>query len=267
MAELKDLHLVAIGGFDPSGGAGIMRDGLTAQSLCSSFRLVGTAWAEQSPVHGVQAIDPRLPAEVFNAIRLALAESPPGRTAVKVGMTANAGVLKSIVDALDDFNGPVVFDPVLGATSGGSLFDTCGQSLPDAVAPLVARAWVLTPNTLEGARLCQRDVTTVEDAQRCGEELIRRGGHAVVVKGGHLVGSNVVDVLVRADQPQAHHINTMRVPGPSVRGTGCSYASSLALYLAAGEPLVTACTAAQAQVAKGIRHARLVGTQWHLHHE
>lgn len=253
---------MAIGGFDPSGGAGILRDGLTAQSLGCAFRLVGTAWAEQSAAFGVQAIDARPAPEVRRAIHLALKEAPAGRTAIKVGMVVNPELLLAIVEALEGFAGPVVFDPVLGATSGGALFDARGEPLLQVLEPLIARTWVVTPNTHEAALLCERSVSQVEDAQWCGHALARRGARAVVVKGGHLATETIVDVLVT--QGQAQRIENPREPGPSVRGTGCSYASSLALHLAAGHPLVAACGAAQAHVAEGIRRARPMGSQWHL---
>lgn len=262
VAELGKLHLVAVGGLDPSGGAGILRDGLTAAALGSSFRLVGTAWAEQSPVHGVQAIDARPVAEVRRAIVLALREAPSERTAVKVGMAVNPDTLRAIVAALDGFAGPVVFDPVMGATAGGALFDAGGRHLREAMAPMVARSWVVTPNAREAALLCDRNVNDVEEATWCGHMLARMGARAVVVKGGHLSAPDATDVVV--SHGQTHLLTKPRVPGPSVRGTGCSYASALALTLAAGVSLLEACAVAQTHVAEGMRRARHTGTEHHL---
>lgn len=263
VTELSKLHLVAVGGLDPSGGAGILRDGLTARSVGSSFRLVGTAWAEQSPVRGVQAIDPRPQAELHRAIRLAL-EDAPSATAVKVGMAVNPHTLLTIVNALDGFEGPVVFDPVMGATAGGALFDTRGLTLREAMAPLVARSTVVTPNAREAALLCDREVNQVEEAEWCGHALARQGARAVVVKGGHLACEDVVDVVVT--KGESHRLQNTRVPGRSVRGTGCSYASTLALHLAAGHSLLAACAAAQAHVAEGIRRASALGSELQLGH-
>ena len=266
VTEFSKLHLIAIGGFDPSGGAGLVRDGLTAQSLGSSFRLVGTAWAEQSAALGVQAIDARPASEVRKAIQLALKEAPPGRTGVKVGMAVNAEVSQAIVEGIEGFAGPVVFDPVLGATSGGALFDAGREQLLQVLAPLIARTWIITPNAHEAARLCEREVDTVEEAERCAKVFTQTGARAAVITGGHLDTADIVDVLAIQGEREAHRLEQERVPGPSVRGTGCCYASSLALHLAAGHGFVAACEAAQAHVADGIRHARPIGPQWHLGH-
>lgn len=264
MAVAEHLHLIAIGGLDPSGGAGILRDGLTARAHGASFRLVGTAWAEQSPLHGVQAINPRPADELQRAIGLALKEAPPGRTAVKVGMAVNSSLLRTIASALEGFGGPVVFDPVVGATAGGALFDPGPVNLRQALAPLLARAWVVTPNVREASLICDRPVTEVDEAVWCGQVLANQGARAVVIKGGHLVTSSVVDVLVHAGR--THKVEGERIAGPNVRGTGCSYATSLALTLAEGNALLEACAKAQAHVVAGIRKARQVGPEWHLGH-
>lgn len=264
MDDLGKFHLVAIGGFDPGGGAGILRDGLTARALGCTFRLVGTAWAEQSPLHGVQSLDPRPRHELAKAIGLALKDAPLGRTAVKIGMVINAATVGTIATSLASFGGPVVFDPVLGATAGGALFDSEGASLMEALAPLIKRSHVFTPNAQEAALMCDSTVEGIEDAAATARMLAFHGARAVVVKGGHLNTENVCDVLVHEGELTA--ISSPRSSGPNVRGTGCTYASSLALFLARGEALGKACELAQAHVAEAIRLARRAGNEWHLGH-
>ena len=255
---------MAIGGLDPGGGAGILRDGLTALSLGCTFRLVGTAWAEQSPVHGVQSVDPRPRHELTRAITLALKDAPVGRTAVKIGLAVNAATVSAIASALTTFGGPVVFDPVLGATAGGALFDAEGEALMTALAPLVERSHVFTPNAQEAALMCDSSVQSIDDAAATARMIAFHGARAVVVKGGHLRTADICDVLVH--RGELTKLTSARLPSPAVRGTGCSYASSLALYLARGEQLPRACALAQAHVAEAMRSAQPAGSEWHLGH-
>jgi hydroxymethylpyrimidine/phosphomethylpyrimidine kinase len=262
--ELSKLHLIAIGGLDPSGGSGILRDGLTARALGSRFRLVGTAWAEQSAIHGVQAIDARPKSEVAKAIALALNEAPEGLTAVKIGMVVNAELVGTIATALAGFRGPVVFDPVLGATAGGALFDRADQSLLEALMPLLSRCTVFTPNAQEAALLCESSVQVVEESVMAARLLVDQGSRAVVIKGGHLKTSHIADVLLT--EGRLTTLTRPRVTGPDVRGTGCSYASSLALFLASGGSFEQSCESAQVHVADAIGRAVPVGSEWHLGH-
>ncbi|MBC8132679.1 MAG: bifunctional hydroxymethylpyrimidine kinase/phosphomethylpyrimidine kinase, partial [Deltaproteobacteria bacterium] len=116
------VFLVAIGGFDPSGGAGVVRDFLTARTFGATVRLVPTAWTAQSAT-GVQSVEPRDPRALAFAIREALRERPADSTAaVKIGMVPDAAAAAAVADALADFDGAIVFDPVLAASSGGVLF-------------------------------------------------------------------------------------------------------------------------------------------------
>ena len=264
MQYVGKLHLVAIGGLDPSGGAGIVRDALAARALGCEFRLVGTAWAEQSAGHGVQAINARPRGEVSRAIELALQGAPPGRTGVKIGMVVNAAMVTSVAAALADFAGPVVFDPVLGASAGGALFDPSGMGLWEALRPLAARCSVLTPNAHEAAELCGLPVTNSAEAERAATLMVERGAQAVVVKGGHVGGDTAADVLLHGGRFTT--LTTPRLPGPSVRGTGCAHSASLALFLAGGASMEDACAAAQTHVANALRGAVATNGQWHLGH-
>ena len=107
--------VLVVGGLDPSGGAGLVRDVLTATALGARPLVVGTAWTEQGPgVHGVEA---REPGAVRDSVRRALAAGP---AAVKIGMIPDASATASaILDGLRGFEGPVVVDPVLATSRGG----------------------------------------------------------------------------------------------------------------------------------------------------
>jgi hydroxymethylpyrimidine/phosphomethylpyrimidine kinase len=163
-----------------------------------------------------------------------------------------------VAAALSGFEGPVVFDPVLAASSGGRLFE--GE--PDALLPLARRASLVTPNAREAAALAGGVVETVEEARGAGRRLVAAGAAAVLVKGGHLAG-DAVDVLVMRGGPE-RAFAAPRAPGPAPRGTGCALATAIAVGLARGQDLPDAVAAAKAWLLDRIRAARPVGDERHL---
>ncbi len=249
-------HVVAVGGLDPSGGAGLVRDLLTAEALGARAMLVGTAWTRQDE-SGVKGFEPRSPDMVRAGLESALAGCPPCRTAVKIGMVAGAGIAAAIVSGLQDWPGPVVFDPVLGASGGGSLF----EGTPADLLPLVRRAILVTPNLAEAAWLTGLAVETLDHARHAAQALAAWGPAAVLVKGGHLRGP-ATDVLHSSTGERL--FEGTRLPGRSPRGTGCALATAIAVELARGQPLEQAVDAAKAWLAGRIQAAVAVGNVRHL---
>lgn len=243
---------MAIGGLDPGGGAGLTRDFVTARALDAAVVLVGTAWTDQSR-HGVRGFEPRAPDRVTDAIRRAA----DGADAVKIGMTGSPTLVEAILEGLAEFAGPVVFDPVLGASSGGGLF--AGE--PRQLWPLVRRALVTTPNLAEAAALSGLPVATVEEAALAARAMLAAGAPAVLVKGGHLEG-DAVDLLVSPAGEES--FSAPRLPGASPRGTGCALATAMAVELARGRPLAAAVAAAKRWLHDRIAEARLVGEERQL---
>jgi hydroxymethylpyrimidine/phosphomethylpyrimidine kinase len=248
-------RVVAIGGMDPGGGAGLVRDFLTAQARGAAAVLIGTAWTDQSR-HGVRGFEPRAPDRVAEAIRQALAPGG-GVGAVKIGMVATPRLVEAILEGLTGFAGTVVFDPVLGASSGGGLF----EGPPAGLMPLVRRATVTTPNLGEAAALVGFTVESVEDARRAGRALVSAAPPPVLVKGGHLAGA-ATDVLVTAAGQEV--FSAPRLPGASPRGTGCALATALAIELARGHALREAISTAKGWLHGRIGQARTVGDERHL---
>lgn len=241
--------VVAIGGLDPSAGAGLARDLLTAMALGGQAVLIGTAWTRQDE-RGARAIEPRHPDMLQAAIEHALETCTPDRTAVKVGMTADGALVSAIVSGLKAWAGPVVLDPVLGASSGGTaLF----QGAPADMLPLVRRATLVTPNLAEASWILGRPVSTREEARGAARSLSTWGETNILVKGGHLDGPPV-DVLAMPGSGERLFEGT-RLPGKSPRGTGCALATAIALGLASGLPLVQAVQDAKAWLAGRIAAA------------
>ena len=246
------LRVVAIGGLDPGGGAGLVRDAATARALGAGVVLIGTAWTDQSR-HGVRGFEPRDPAGLRDAAGAALI----GAAAVKIGMVATPALMAELLGVLAGFPGPVVFDPVLAASSGGALFRGSAEDL----MPLVRRATLTTPNLAEAAALTGLPVASPDQARTAARALIGAGAPAVLVKGGHLAGT-ATDLLVTAAGEET--FTAERLPGPSPRGTGCALATALAVELGRGRPLPEAVAVAKAWLHERIRAARLVGEEMQL---
>jgi hydroxymethylpyrimidine/phosphomethylpyrimidine kinase len=144
MAE--PVRIALVGGLDPGTGAGVARDLLTAAALGARGVVVGTAWTEQgSPC--ARAIEPRAPECVRSALSAALKRIGAADSSVKIGMVATAPIAQAILSALSGYPGPVVYDPVLRASSDDPLYDGDLGS----ILALARRATLLTPNLGEAA--------------------------------------------------------------------------------------------------------------------
>jgi hydroxymethylpyrimidine/phosphomethylpyrimidine kinase len=249
-----------VGGLDPGGGAGVLRDLLTTAALGARGEVVGTAWTEQGGP-STRAIEPRSPERVQAAVTAALARVGAEGSAVKIGMVASAAIAQAIETALRSYAGPVVYDPVLQASSGDSLYDGDRSTILAAILALARRATLLTPNLGEAAWLLDRPVRNVSEARAAARDLRALGIAAVLVKGGHLEG-DATDVLL---SPAGESIfSSPRIAGPSPRGTGCALATAIAVGLARGEPVEHAVAAAKTWLTQHIASARNVGREWHL---
>ena len=245
-----------VGGVDPGTGAGVARDLLTAAALGARGVVVGTAWTEQGP-HSTRAVEPRAPDRVHASLASALARVGMTRSAVKIGMVATAPIAQTIAAVLLSYPGPVVYDPVLQASSRDALYDGDRSS----IIALARRSTLLTPNLSEAAWLLERPVRDESEARTAARDLRAMGITAVLVKGGHLEG-DATDVLASPDGETV--FSGPRIAGPSPRGTGCALATAIAIGLARGEHITHAVAAAKTWLTKHIASARDVGSEWHL---
>jgi hydroxymethylpyrimidine/phosphomethylpyrimidine kinase len=249
------ISILVVGGLDPSGGAGVIRDVLTAAALGARALVVGTAWTEQGPdTHRVEARDADA---LCDSLRHGLATKP---AAVKVGMVPDGLRAGALVEALQNFVGPVVVDPVLASSRGRALF--AGRA--DELGPLLARATLVTPNGPEAAALTGAPVADLEDAARAARALAGRGITAVLIKGGHLGGPSepVTDTLLAGGE--LRRFKHSRVGGGDVRGTGCALATAIAVHLGRGADLPAAVSSARAWLSRALPAAVEVGGERHL---
>ncbi|MCB4455860.1 bifunctional hydroxymethylpyrimidine kinase/phosphomethylpyrimidine kinase [Leisingera sp. McT4-56] len=230
--------ILAIGGTDSSGGAGLTRDTAMAAELAVTVRPVVTAVTVQTDA-AVLGVHPCPPTTVADQVRAALATAPaPG--AVKIGMLGSAEAAEAVDLALPA-GLPIVLDPVLKASSGGTLMDA------DGFGALLRRAALVTPNLAELEVLAGAGGPVEVKAAA----LLAQGVQAVLVKGGHGTGTKSTDLLFTPDGAVIP-LAAQRLP-VSKRGTGCSLATAAACHLAQGAALPDACSKAKRAVHRWLR--------------
>ena len=219
-------------GADSSGGAGIARDVETITTLGLKSCAAVTAVTVQTH-SSVGRIEPMPPGLVAEQMRAALAANRV--KAVKIGMLGTSTAIAEVVSVLAGCEDkPVVLDPVLVSSSGRPLL--AEEAIAALLRDLMPLCRLVTPNLMELAALTGSTMAASEaTACRQGEELSRKVRTSVLVKGGHALGSDAVDVLLQPNRP------ALRFAAPrlsrEMRGTGCMLSSAVAAYLALGESL------------------------------
>jgi hydroxymethylpyrimidine/phosphomethylpyrimidine kinase len=227
---------LTIAGSDSSGGAGIQADLKTFSALGVYGASVLTALTAQN-TQGVRAVHVAPAAFVSEQIAAVLDDLEVG--AIKTGMLANASIVAVVADALTRCPAlPLIVDPVMVATSGDSLLE------PDAVAAykarLIPRAALITPNLPEAAALLgQRIAEDLAGAERQAVALLALGCGGVLLKGGHRVATDAVDLLALADGT-VERIAAPWVDTANTHGTGCTLSAAIAAMMASGMGLADA---------------------------
>ncbi len=230
--SLRYARVLTIAGSDSGGGAGIQADLKTFAVLgCYGMSAI-TALTAQNTV-GVQGIH-AVPAEFLKAQIQSVVEDI-GVDAVKIGMLHAPGIVDVVAWAIDHYQlTNVVFDPVMVATSGDRLI--ANETVQVLVRELFPRVSVITPNLDEAALLLERSIPNAEALNTAAHDLLQMGVKAVLLKGGHLAGDEVVDVLLQAGTAP-HRLASPRIASHNVHGTGCTLSSAIAAHLALGHPL------------------------------
>lgn len=247
-------RVLIVAGSDSSGGAGIQADIKTITALGGYATTAITALTAQSTL-GVAGVQPIGPDFVRRQIEAALADI--GADAIKTGMLVDAAVVEVVADAIDALalDTPLIVDPVIAATSGATLLDEPG--IERLKRRLIARAAVVTPNLPEAAMLTGLTVDDLDGMRRAADALLRLGAQAVVVKGGHLAGETLTDLV--ATPRGSFTLRARRQNTRATHGTGCTYASAIAAGLAQRLALRPAVERAHAFVQQAIRQAPGLG--------
>lgn len=222
---------LTIAGSDSGGGAGIQADLKTFHQ----FGVFGTsaivALTAQN-TRGVRAVH-AAPVEFVRQQLDALADDLPP-DAVKTGMLAEVPLVRLVATIVRERGwAPLVVDPVMVATSGDRLLSAAAESV--VRSELLPLATIVTPNLDEAELLTGRVVRDVDAMERAGRYLIDLGAGAALVKGGHLAGPTIVDLLVSPDG--ARRFERPRIHTTSTHGTGCTLSAGIAAGLALGRSL------------------------------
>lgn len=244
---------LTIAGSDSGGGAGIQADLKTFHQ----FGVYGTsaivAVTAQNTV-GVRAIS-TVPEDTVAAQLAALAEDLPP-AAVKTGMLATAALVQLVATAIREYSWRCfTLDPVMVASAGDRLLSAEAQAVMQS--RLLPLATLVTPNLDEAEILTGMEVRDPAAMKRAGHRLLEMGARAVLIKGGHLVGPEVIDLLI---VPGAlRHFSSPRLTSTSTHGTGCTLSAAITAGLALGVSLESAVEDALNYVHRAIKQATRMG--------
>jgi hydroxymethylpyrimidine/phosphomethylpyrimidine kinase len=246
-------RVLTIAGSDCSGGAGLQAD-LKTFTVFGVYGMTAiTALTVQNTrgVHDVLPIAPELVTAQIDAIATDI-----GIDAAKTGMLATAATVAAVARAVRAHGiAPLVVDPVMAAQSGGRLLQD--EAAAVLLAELVPLATVVTPNVPEAEALLGMHIASVDDMHAAARAFVAAGARAALVKGGHLAGSEAVDVLY--DGRDALELRAPRLATPHTHGTGCITAAAIAAGLARGRELRAAVEDAKRFVTAAIEHALPLG--------
>jgi hydroxymethylpyrimidine/phosphomethylpyrimidine kinase len=244
---------LTIAGSDSGGGAGIEMDLKVFGALGVFGACAITALTAQNTA-GVRGAW-EVPAEFVAAqIEAVLDDMPVG--AAKTGMLSSEAVVRAVVEVVRRRRlAPLIVDPVVVAKDGTHLLSEGGvAAIRDELVPL---ATVLTPNIPEAAALLDEKIESAEDLARAAAKLRALGCTWVVVKGGHLSGPEVTDLLLGPDGEQA--LTSPRITGGPFHGTGCALSAAIAASLARGHSIPEAVKAARVFVQQLLHQAHALG--------
>ena len=245
-------RVLIIAGSDSSGGAGIQADIKTCAAFGAYAATAITAVTAQNTT-GVQQVEYMPPELVRAQIRSVISDI--GADVVKIGMLGTKEIIEVVAEEIEPLDAFIILDPVAVATSGDALLlDDALSALKDTLLPL---ADLVTPNVPEAELLTGLKIKDVDDLTPAGDALLKMNVYAALMKGGHLEGKSVVDVLV--SEEGANIMSGPRIHSRHTHGTGCTLASAIAANMALGAPLEEAVMTAREFVYQAIKTAPKLG--------
>lgn len=246
-ARARYARVLSIAGSDSGGGAGIQADLKTASALgCFGMTAITAITAQNTVgVRAIQALPPELLAQQIDAV-----VEDIGVDAVKIGMLHDPAVVQVVAQAIRRHGFTrVVLDPVMVANSGDRLI--ADDTVAVLVQELFPLATVITPNLDEAAWLLGHPITSSDQLQSAAGELRAMGAPAVLVKGGHLPGPIVADLLVTPER--SWRWEDERIATRNTHGTGCTLSTAIACHLALGQTLPEAVEEARRYVRQAMQ--------------
>ena len=243
-------RVLTIAGSDSGGGAGIQADikSISANGCFATSAI--TAITAQNTL-GVNAVEGLSIGILEGQIEAVLSDI--GTDSVKIGMLHSAEVVRSVARLLRKYGiKDVVLDPVMVSTSGHKLIeDSAIAVLKSDLMPL---ARVITPNIPEAEILLGEPIEKQGDLPGAARRLAQQYGVSVLLKAGHLVDDELIDIFYNYETGEVAELSARRVDTPNTHGTGCTLSSAFAAQLAKGLPLTEAARAAKAYINNAIIH-------------
>ncbi|MCW3993624.1 MAG: bifunctional hydroxymethylpyrimidine kinase/phosphomethylpyrimidine kinase [Candidatus Bathyarchaeota archaeon] len=243
---------ITIAGSDSGGGAGIQADLKTFAALGVHGTTAITSVTAQNTC-SVRAVEDLKPEMIREQIK-AVAEDI-GIDAGKTGMLHTEEIIKTVSSEVSKYKFPLVVDPVMIAKSGAPLLKT--EAMDALEKYLLPKATVITPNKFEAEKLADMEIKNLRDAEIAAEKISEMGPKAVVIKGGHLEGSEAIDLLYYKDEFKT--FSAPRLDVKTTHGTGCSFSAAITAELAKKTELPVAVEKAKKIVILGIKFGLKIG--------
>ena len=241
-------------GSDSGGGAGIQADLHTFQDFNVHGCSVITAITAQNSfaVGHIQVSDHKTLATQINAL-----DSDLPATAIKIGMLASSTTVETVAKYLQDFNGTVVYDPVMAASTGQDLINT--EALTIIREQLLPHIDVLTPNIVEAEILSDSRIESIDDIQQAAKKILSLGPRSVLITGGHFKVINGQRLDYWTNGETEYWLAGEDIDSVHTHGSGCTLSSALAACIAQGYDILDALVLAKAYISQGIRQAQQLG--------
>lgn len=244
--------ILSIAGSDSSGGAGIQADMKAISALGAYAATAITAITVQNTL-GVRAIHPIPPEYVKGQIEAIMDDIYPD--SIKIGMINDIAIVRVIAESILKYKPKhVVFDPVMVSTSGSRLIED--NAIEVLIKELIPLTDIITPNLDEAEVLTGRKIRNLEEMKKAAAQLLTFGCKSVLVKGGHLEGEIMYDVLMTDTEAEAIVFTGKHIDSKNVHGTGCTLSSSIATYLALGENISSAVEKAKEYISGAIEYGK-----------
>jgi hydroxymethylpyrimidine/phosphomethylpyrimidine kinase len=249
MSEIKRYPAaLTIAGSDSGGCAGIQADLKTFSALGVFGASVITSITAQNTqeVRAVEILSPEIVRQQLEAVLDDISID-----AIKTGMLPSPEIIEVVAAIIDRYQpGTVIIDPVMVATSGARL---AAASITTAFREMLyPRLTLITPNIPEAEALSGVKIQTEKDFQKAAEVLLRQNCPAVLIKGGHLSATQSMDILFRQNQEPVSFASP-HIESKNLHGTGCTFSSAIAAYIALGADLETAIASAKGYITSAIR--------------
>lgn len=241
-------RVLSIAGSDPSGGAGIQAD-LKAFSACGCFGTTAIVAVVDENTVGVTGVHP-VPVDFVKG-QIDSVLSDIGSDAIKIGMLHSSELIRAVKETLDKYKiKNIVLDPVMVATSGDVLL--LEEAISTLKTELIPYVRIITPNIPEAEILLGREIKHQEDLPAFANELAQMYGVSVLLKAGHLTEDVLIDVFYNQETDEVVELKSKRSDTVNTHGTGCTFSSALAAYLAHDLPMNEAVKKAKAYMVEAI---------------